>query len=317
MRSVVYIGRDASTGLSHYGVKGQKWYHRYYQSYKTRGTRSGKVGTEHLKKSFTGNSKVRAALQIGKTATDTISNVTGLAGNIATGNLIGAAMSLNGLKDAAMDYKRFYKYFTGKEEAKALMNRKIESREFSTGFGLKKRDFSDEEDAKICNPERYNFDKDTKNNCVYCSLTMELRKRGYDVSANKNEHGMSSSRVKRWFPEAEPKKIFDDSDSKLSKVKEYTIGNKENAKKIESRLKSEPEGSRGILFCSYTGKYAGHAIFYEVTSKGVKLIDGQTGKVFSENKALSNNTINHSSAAGFMRLDNIEFDKRTIKEVAH
>jgi hypothetical protein len=30
------------------GVKGQKWYHRYHQSYKTKPTRSGKVGTEHM-----------------------------------------------------------------------------------------------------------------------------------------------------------------------------------------------------------------------------------------------------------------------------
>jgi hypothetical protein len=30
------------------GVKGQRWYHRYHQSYKTKPTRSGKVGTEHF-----------------------------------------------------------------------------------------------------------------------------------------------------------------------------------------------------------------------------------------------------------------------------
>jgi hypothetical protein len=34
--------------LEHSGVKGQKWYHRYHQSYKSKPTRSGKVGTEHM-----------------------------------------------------------------------------------------------------------------------------------------------------------------------------------------------------------------------------------------------------------------------------
>lgn len=30
------------------GVKGQRWYHRYHQTYKSKPTRSGKVGTEHF-----------------------------------------------------------------------------------------------------------------------------------------------------------------------------------------------------------------------------------------------------------------------------
>ena len=33
--------------LEHYGKPGQKWYHRFFQSYKTAPTRSGKVGEEH------------------------------------------------------------------------------------------------------------------------------------------------------------------------------------------------------------------------------------------------------------------------------
>lgn len=40
---------DALIGpyLEHFGVPGQKWYHRFFQSYKTAPTRSGKVGEEH------------------------------------------------------------------------------------------------------------------------------------------------------------------------------------------------------------------------------------------------------------------------------
>lgn len=33
--------------LEHYGTKGQKWYHRYHQSYESKPTVSGKVGQEH------------------------------------------------------------------------------------------------------------------------------------------------------------------------------------------------------------------------------------------------------------------------------
>lgn len=38
---------DLGPYLEHFGVPGQKWYHRYFQSYKTAPTRSGKVGEEH------------------------------------------------------------------------------------------------------------------------------------------------------------------------------------------------------------------------------------------------------------------------------
>ena len=33
--------------IAHFGVPGQRWYHRFFQSYKTAPTRSGKVGEEH------------------------------------------------------------------------------------------------------------------------------------------------------------------------------------------------------------------------------------------------------------------------------
>ena len=36
--------------ILHSGVQGMKWYHRYHQSYKTKPTRSGKVGQEHFSK---------------------------------------------------------------------------------------------------------------------------------------------------------------------------------------------------------------------------------------------------------------------------
>ena len=35
--------------LAHYGTKGQKWGHRYHQTYATAPTRSGMVGVEHIK----------------------------------------------------------------------------------------------------------------------------------------------------------------------------------------------------------------------------------------------------------------------------
>ena len=38
---------DLGPYLEHFGVPGQRWYHRFFQSYKTAPTRSGKVGEEH------------------------------------------------------------------------------------------------------------------------------------------------------------------------------------------------------------------------------------------------------------------------------
>lgn len=45
-----YIQVRQSLYLAHSGVKGQRWYHRYHQSYNTVPTRSGKVGEEHFQR---------------------------------------------------------------------------------------------------------------------------------------------------------------------------------------------------------------------------------------------------------------------------
>lgn len=46
---IYYDSLEGALGpyLEHYGKPGQKWYHRFFQSYKTAPTRSGKVGEEH------------------------------------------------------------------------------------------------------------------------------------------------------------------------------------------------------------------------------------------------------------------------------
>ena len=48
--------------ISHSGVQGMKWYHRYHQSYKTKPTHSGKIGIEHFSRDVDKSNKVYKSL---------------------------------------------------------------------------------------------------------------------------------------------------------------------------------------------------------------------------------------------------------------
>ena len=51
------------------------------------------------------------------------------------------------------------------------------------GIKLKTRNYSKEKDVKAVNPN-YRNDPGYQTNCVYCSMTYDMRQRGYDVTAN-------------------------------------------------------------------------------------------------------------------------------------
>ena len=199
-----------------------------------------------------------------------------------------------------------------------------------TGFNLIGENKGTEQaELNKVNPGFMNFDANTKNNCVLCSITYEMRRRGYDVTANKSTEGYNYTDIKHWFKDTEMKKGYDpkykyqgddysdwvDNEWVDSAARALRGQNHQHAEVLSKRILREPKNSRGVLFVTwpYGG---GHAVAYEVGinkkdgSKKLIIRDGQDGKIYNNPDDL----LKWATDSQYMRLDNIDFDKKSIKE---
>ena len=303
--------------IKHHGIKGQKWGVRRWQYENGSLTPDGYVhygygngskknsSQEHKKEGLAEYLILRASLSLITVAT------------LATSMAIINHIDKKNAKKAA--------------ENEEIMNKRISELPVDpkTGFHLKDREWTEDEDMKAVNPAFKNFDKDTKSNCMLCTSAYELRRRGYDVMANKSEEGYPTPAIKRWFPKAEVKnvghvfetyadilKLDKDQQAKLyhDRLKASRGENYEMTKKVVNELLAQPTGARGNLMITFPG-FQGHSVVYEVTEnknkKQVVIRDCQSGQ-----KLTPSHYLNYSIGAEYARLDNVDFDPKEIKEVA-
>lgn len=311
MRYYVYNGDLYDTSeLYHHGMLGQKWGVRRFQNKDGSLTPAGKErygssskkadkDSENAPKNKYDHSKSKKALNIAKFATN-------VAYDVATLNPIGIAFDV---KDAVDVSRSIAKEALYKRRASKLDVDK------KTGLPLKDKEWSDKQDVKAVNPAFKNFDENTKSNCALCSMTMELRQRGYDVAANKASTGYTNSDFKRWFPNADFKTVsihkdptlYDDiADSRASKKQRHEL-----AESLINQISKEPDGSRGIVNVHWARLKGGHSMYYKVDQGKMKIYDGQTGKIYENPHKI----LDHGYKFYHTRLDNKKFDPKTIKEV--
>lgn len=194
-----------------------------------------------------------------------------------------------------------------------------------TGLPLKDKEWTEKQDLKAVNPGFWNLDKNTKNNCVLCSMALELRHRGYDVAANKASTGYYEADQKRWFPKVNYKNysFTPDDFPKVNKVKnpasrlvrETAFANKKKrhmlAERMITDMQKEPDGSRGFVTLTWQGLRGGHAMYYKKNNGEIRIYDGQTGKEYKNPYKVLDNGCDFSYA----RSDNLKFNDKTIKEV--
>lgn len=206
----------------------------------------------------------------------------------------------------AMDAKRAVDAFVSSVKEKRINKEKtaLETDE-KTGFKLKPSETSKEDDLKKVNPGFKNFDENTKNNCMLCTVAYDLRRRGYAVTANKASRGFMTGDLTRWYPKAEINMVnFANENGKPDR--------KLASKRFCDEVSKQGVGARGNLMVTWNFSLSGHSMAYEVTDKGVVIFDAQSGKTYKPEKILSK-----SWQASYARLDNVEFDPKTIKECAN
>lgn len=297
--------------LYHYGVKGMKWGVRRYRNYDGTLTVAGRKQIKNQKKSTNEKQVYGSAASVAKKQQPTSdrdhskSDKSPLALFLASAAFDIAMMNPIGLVEdtgrLAMAGKSFVQSKIYENERK---NCNVDKK---TGFLLKHNDnMSVVQDAARVNPGVYNFDNNTKKNCMLCTAAYDLRRRGYEVQAKNASYGFATDEVKAWYPKAKIEHSMFVNDKGKPSTKAMMSG-------LKKQLVKQGDGARGNLMITWKGMRSGHSVAYEINNGKVVIIDAQIGKVYSNPDTFLKRC---EANVSYARLDNIGFSTKTIKEVA-
>ena len=153
------------------------------------------------------------------------------------------------------------------------------------------------EDLKAVNPDYADpTDIGARVNCTMCSTAYELRRRGYDVVAQKTEMGRKPKDAAAWFG-----------------IDKKDINTYKSRDEFERALKNEPDGARGLTFTSYGMFNSHHCMIWEKSDGKILISDGQVNaspKSVKESGISTNGTVPYR----YIRTDNAEINWDLIRD---
>lgn len=322
-KSTIALMHAATGELYHYGVLGMKWGIRRFQPYPSDYRGDGRYVGEAANEGKANTTKKNYTIKNVKLTDDDIKDLDPKLKNVSTSQRIAknvdaavvaiAPLSIMAaefafLGPAAAAHAPFLlpigiagasslirnAVATGKERAYIKHRDKTAPLDKKTGLHLKTKETSIEDDAKKVNPSYNDFYDNSKHNCVLCSVAYDMRRRGYDVLAQKASVGYTNDEISKMYKGLEYNRIK--NDAPLIDKKRL----KSSAKILERQLEKYGTGARGFLDVYWPGG-GGHSMCFENTPNGPVIIDAQNGKVY---KDLSK-AYNYGTTIDFARIDNI------------
>lgn len=137
-------------------------------------------------------------------------------------------------------------------------------------------------------------------NCTSCSMAYEMRRRGYDVIADRRYgSGRTNEQVEALFQNAHFNNLFNTSSASFGL---RTRPNKATLDMAVQSLASQGEGARGFIHGWFLGG-GGHSIAYEVHNGKVYFVDGQIGRQYKD----AAEALGQMWGVDFLRTDNLAF----------
>ena len=282
MNRVVYVAHKEGDELAHYGVKGMKWGVRKEYHPSGRGKPSGgkKPNSRRGKQpQVVGNLKsksINAALAVA---------------NVFTLNLAGLAV----------EGVAAYKFHQGL----AAEGKKPRVQESTVVMNKKQKPTTIDQDIKACNPKFNGLMNGYVNNCTNVTMTYELRRRGYDVTAKPLFGGRPTDEINKMF--GNPKIAM--------MTPSYERGNKiKPADQIRTSIGDQPKGARGAIRVTFKEGGMGHIFNWEMVGGSVRFIDAQdSGR---KGEKLLNSRSNKLETVEWFRTDNAKLNTKLIGEAA-
>lgn len=183
------------------------------------------------------------------------------------------------------------------EKIKDLVNPKSEA-ELCKDLKRKTKKQTASEDQAAVNPY---YDTEVlayRRNCIHCSATYELRRRGYDVEAVGDNDGETLETITTWY-----------KDEQVKTKSNYSDNKKKAAKEIEKEILKNGNGSRG-QYIVYWSAGGGHSMVWEVENNEVVIRDCQTNKTHTVEEITE-----RTKETVHFRTDNLSLEEEILNSV--
>jgi hypothetical protein len=199
---------------------------------------------------------------------------------------------------------------TGKNIKAHSANKKLENtiKEISentnvdkaTGLKKKNSEMSPDQDMAKVNPGFGNWSDNTKNNCFLCSTAYDLRRKGFDVTANGANDGYDATAALAWYPKASMIRL--PSPPNFNKTMQNTM----------IKAFDTPDGGYGNLSVTWKKTGDGHSMIFAVENGQPVLRDCQTNKVYKGSAC--NKIFKEANELRYIRLDNVQPNINEMKK---